>query len=239
MPARGFESVQVVAFFTGTPGFSNAADLWSQHMGEPYTAFNKVNQVLTTASGLVDGLAYEIQLHVNRVGIVVRPGPAQMGPPPVLNDLDALVQPALARMLPILSGLNVVRQALIATIHEEVADSPSAVARLLELVPNLPVVSDAQDVSFQLSRRKQSNIQPDVRINRLCRWSGVIGVEMVFQIGDNSTPLPGREHHLVESFYDVNTHVDDRVRPEHVSALFDELVEEVRALDAQGANAIA
>lgn len=238
MPTRGFESVQVVAFFAGFPPVPNAAILWAQLFQEPYAQFGKPNASVTTASGVVDGVNYELQLHPSRVDVFVRPVSPQIGPPPVASNLEELSNPAVSRMNALIGNMTIVRQAVIATLHEELPDSASSVRKLLSLVPSLPVPDDAQDVTFQLSRRRSSRVQDGLKINRLCRWSTAIGVEMFVPIGDAQGTVNGKEHFIVESFYDINTHHDNRPKPGNVTDIYGELLEEIRVLAANGVSGL-
>jgi hypothetical protein len=222
----GYESLQLVAFFSNPPSAADAAALWLQNFPFPYASFSRPVPVVSVANGLANGVFYELHLQPGRVDLVIRPEPDESGPPravPALNDLAGAALPVFER---ILTNLAVVRLAAVSKHREPVASMADAVKHLKQVYPALPVADTDTDVSFQRSRPVQSAVQPNLQINHLVRWSTGYGMEMIIQIGPDGVPnqMPSAQHVFVEQFFDFNTQPVNHPDPAKIPSLCAELI---------------
>lgn len=233
--SSGFQALHVVVFFAGFPAAANAAALWGAHFTEPYSGYQPGTPV-SVAQGVEGGFAFEVHHHPNRFDLIMRLAPEGPGPAKGVSDLRKFADVLLPKVLAMASGAVVVRVGLVTNFLSSANDQAAANRMFAAAVSNNSIPEGASDLSFQINTRRSSTAQPGLELNRLCRWSTAVGMEMIFHLSPTGpVALPsGPQAWALDFAMDINSAPENRPDVSTLNALLEELVGEAETLQKEG-----
>lgn len=233
--SSGYQALQAVVFFAGFPATANAAALWNTQFSEPYSGYQPGSPV-SVAQGTDGKFGFEVHHHPNRFDLIIRLASDGPGPPQGVSDLREFASVAIPRVLAMAQGATIVRAAIVTSYLSPARDQAAANQMFASAIANTSIPTEASDLSFQLNTRRASKIQTGLEINRLCRWSTAVGMEMIFHISPTGpVALPsGPQAWVLDFTMDVNTAPETRPDGAQLEALFEELIQEAVDLKKEG-----
>lgn len=124
---------------------------------------------------------------------------------------------------------NLQRLAFGAVLLLPVADRAAGYARLSSYLPGVAIDPiNSRDFLYQINRRRGSNAGiPDLRINRLSKWSVLAVATAVVEVGPALRQFTTPEHYACGLELDINTvpEYPDVISRDELDAVFQELVE--------------
>ena len=239
MSAWGAQLVQVVWFPSTQLANSAAATLFA---AAAPTVPVQVNQSVPSiqaalVAGISGGIEHRIQVQPGRVDLMLSPVPNPSAPgvkptiPLIGNTLQIIKDLAtpFAAASPLVG--DVVRLALIVNTVHEVASAAGGVALVAQAVGFRTPFSDAQDVVFQINRRKQLQSIQGCDMNRLVKWA--VETPQVIMIVAGGVPAV-HSLDVVTFSADLNTVPGARVFPVNEQILmFGELCAEAERLSGR------
>ena len=227
------ESFRATTFHPLDSRIFERASLWQDVVGtSPQSIDSRPREGVSQHAGELDDRQLVLTARNDRTDWILRPPPEPPAPPselPTLGDAPAAFE-SFRRVVGawLKQSPHVDRLAFGAVLFSEVPDVRTAHSELAEYVK---FSADAftpgcADFLYQINRPTQSDLAPDVVINRLMRWS-VMRIETIsIALG----PEPGRvedtSSHIVRRLeVDINTRPDSGTHiPQAESGrLFDEL----------------
>lgn len=191
-----FENFQF-AIFAGSLSGYNAASAWGLLTDAAFQTFNTnpANPLMTSASGVIQNFAVEVQVQPGRLDIFLRnpdglPFNAPSALPPLLDDMStatAMGEYLIGKLsvLPMIQRLAIVARGI-----EEFEGSEAIANRLRQLIPGLPSPVGARDHSYQINVPGLIGSDKSIPVNRLCRWSASQRSIMILQIAPDGTQQP-------------------------------------------------
>lgn len=188
----------------------------------------------------------ELQILADRLIWFIGPRIVEEGPPQLdfgpadtgLSKFSDLFRPWLLKLTRPFSRVGIGSILLL-----PVNDRQAGYAKILELAPSLrfDVKDDVSDLLFQINRPKASLVDPDIRLNRLMKFSVSVVQNLAFAIstgGDSKTIPSAPARHFCRVELDINTSPDPvnptSVAPSKNVPLFDELLGITREIAAKG-----
>lgn len=231
-----YESVQLALFTSAAPAI-DALRLWETIFGAYPGGFQTHGPGHTQAQGNVDGLEVVLLVQAERLDIVIF---APVGPPPALPpapipDVQKAISDGIAHAEKALPFLKVGRVAAVIQGNCFASTPQDAVARFISLYPECKLPAAANAVTYEFTAPKQSTLNQNRRLMRLCRWQTV--QSQLFNL------LPGTaqvaQRYAVHSYVDVYTEAMEALSTQEVLAGLKEVAHEASTIIAGGPNAVS
>lgn len=210
-------SLQMVWFSAEAHGL-DASDLFAKMAGVPATSTNRnsapsaANPRFSSASGELDGVAFEIGVQFGRVDLVVqRPvSEGQIGPdlftdtPGLLDDVSAKAK----RLTGVVPNIN--RLALVLQLGNFAGSHPKCTQLVNQSIGTAIDFDGISDLMLQVNRKFKAPEATALEMNRLLRFA-VLQIQQVFMDAARATMASTQEVFMASFMVDLNTAPTTRV----------------------------
>ena len=230
------ESLRATTFHVPGAYVAVSTDTWEQVIGEqPDQVLTRPRQRVVQQSGTFEDKQLALVARQDRVdwifqGMVGPPGEPMLGPPtlgPLPDALESFMR-VTEKWLSV--GPTITRIAFGAVLFISVKDLASAYQELSRFLPTVELGgTDSPDFLYQINRPRASKSLPEIRVNRMTKWSVIQGesISIGFRAGGGSVLASASPELACRLELDINT-VPESMTSTHqarIQPLFNELVE--------------
>ncbi|MFO1104635.1 MAG: hypothetical protein U1E34_00940 [Amaricoccus sp.] len=204
-------SVQVVWFSADAHGL-DASDLFATMAGAPAISTNHnsaptpANPRFSSASGELNGVAFEIGVQFGRIDFVVqRPASDGQIVPELFADTPALLTDTIVKVKRLTGTVpSVNRLALVLQLGNFAGSHPKCTQLVNQSIGNAVDYEGISDLMLQVNRRFKATDTTELEMNRLLRFS-VLQIQQVFLDAARATMAGTQELFMASFMVDLNT----------------------------------
>ncbi|MGH7146629.1 MAG: hypothetical protein ACREIJ_01840 [Nitrospiraceae bacterium] len=244
------ELTRVTGFYGQLPPEKNKEwnSWWNDLVGVPpeNSSFKQRDNV-SQHEGPFNGGVLILALRPGRIDWLLTPKQAEEEPdgpsglPFLKPEAIAKFQDLIARWMQLESYPTLIRLALGQALLQPMESREAGYLNLRNYLPSIDLKPESTDFLYQINRPRQSKVVPDLRINRLSKWSVIYAGKASFSLSTGQkemVPLPGsfEGEHACRVEFDINTVPEHKIEfnRDTSSSVFRELASLAKEIAEKG-----